>query len=104
MNEDFPTWNMQRMTRCKFGHSDFRTRYKAIRNSSSAFIKRPDVRRFIFNKNNNQCVLCGSFEHLQIDHIISVYRTACYEFDIEKLNTKENLQTVCSSCNARKAP
>jgi len=39
----------------------------------------------------NMCVICGSKNYLQIDHIVSVWRVANRTFPIELLNTAENL-------------
>ena len=100
----FPLWKPQRITESRFYSSDFKKRYKALRNSSSAFIKRKDVRRIIFSKYGNKCVLCGSVDDLEIDHIVSVYLCAKNLFEICKLNTEENLTILCRSCNARRCP
>lgn len=101
---DFPIWNPQMGTRLKFESDSFRVRYKALRNSSSAFIKREDVKRAVFQKYGGKCALCGSDEELQIDHIVSVYRCAKGEIPVRELNSPENLQLLCDHCNARKAP
>lgn len=100
----FPEWNPQYSTTQKAGSSDFETRYKALRNSSSNFIKRKDVRKFIFDKYAGKCYLCGNENNLQIDHIVSVYRCAKGELPIEKLNTENNLALICAKCNYAKLP
>lgn len=100
----FPLWKPQIVTEVKFHNSDFKIRLNAIRNSSSAFIKRIDVRNCIFKRDKYKCVFCNSKNQLTIDHIVSVYRAAKLEYPIEKLNIRENLQTLCASCNSRKAP
>ena len=56
----FPLWKPQRITEIKFNNSDFRIRLNALRNSSSAFIKRKDVRINVFKKDNYRCVHCGN--------------------------------------------
>ena len=43
-----------------YTNSDHKIRLNALRNSSSAFIKRLDVRSFIFNLDYNMCVDCGT--------------------------------------------
>lgn len=48
----------------------------------------------ILNKNNNKCVICGSFEHLSIDHIIPITKGGT--------NYASNLQPLCRGCNSRK--
>lgn len=67
-----------------------------IRGASSNYIKRPEVREFVLNRDGHKCVVCESTEHLQIDHITSVYRLGF------EANTIDNLQTLCRSCNAGK--
>ncbi|MCM1545212.1 MAG: HNH endonuclease [Ruminococcus sp.] len=102
---DFPRWKPQRSTLRKIGSSDFRVRYKALRNSSSGFISRKDVRDYIFERDGYKCYLCGSCNELQVDHIISVYNYAksnCDEFDL--LNSEDNLRTICAKCNRAKVP
>jgi len=101
---NFPLWNPQRATKYRFNNSDFKIRLSAIRNSSSAFIKRNDVRVVIFTKDMFKCVSCGSKDNLTIDHIISIYRCAVGEYPIEKLNTIVNLQSLCLKCNCSKLP
>ena len=100
----FPEWKPLRLTLIKFQSMDFKIRYMAIRNSSSAFIKRHDVREIIFKRDNYKCVLCGSILDLQVDHTVSVYQVAKNKYPIEKLNVKSNLMTLCYKCNAGKAP
>lgn len=78
--------------------------YKALRNSSACFIKKKEVRDFIFKRDGYKCVICQSVEGLQIDHIISVYACSVGEIPIEALNSENNLQTLCGSCNAAKKP
>jgi len=100
----FPLWKPQRITEIKFNNFDFKIRFSALRNSSSAFIKRKDVRKYIFERDDYRCVYCGSKNDLSIDHIISVYKTALTNYPIEKLNIRENLQTLCTKCNSKKNP
>lgn len=100
----FPLWNPQRMTQRRFNFSDYKTRHNAIRHSSSAFIKRKDVREIVFKKDNFKCVLCNNTSNLTIDHIISVYRCSIGCYPIEQLNIRENLQTLCGHCNSKKNP
>lgn len=99
---EFPLWKPQFSTRLKFGHSNQRVRYKALRNSSDGFISRDDVRGFILKKFNHKCSSCGAKENLQIDHINSIYQASLGRFEIEKLNSLENLTLLCIKCNAGK--
>ncbi len=98
----FPTWKPQIRTASKFEASDFKIRYKALRNSSSGFIKRKDVRDYIFQKYNGKCYLCGSTDDLQVDHIISVYLYALNKYPYKGLNQEENLAAICRKCNCKK--
>lgn len=101
----FPKWKPNFSTRTKFSSSDFKIRYKALRNSSSAFIKRDDVRRYIFFRDGFKCCLCGNTEKLEIDHIISVYRYSVNSrLNIALLNSENNLRTICKKCNSAKRP
>lgn len=102
--EKFPIWSPQRITRKRIESIKFKTRYQALRTSSSAFIKRKDVRKIIFSRDGYKCCYCGRSDHLSVDHITSVYKAAKGLFPIDLLNTKENLQTLCCYCNERKAP
>lgn len=52
------------------------------------------LRNEIFLRDKNQCVLCGGTTNLQIDHILPFSRGG--------QTTKENLQTLCRSCNLKK--
>ena len=84
--------NIIRIERAKSkGTKEYR---KYIRNISSNYIARKEVREFVFNRNAHKCVECGHKEFLQVDHIVSVYKNGKNHID--------NLQTLCRSCNARK--
>ena len=100
----FPQWKPHMATVSRLGSSDKNVRYKALRNSSSGFIKRSDVRDYVFSRDGYKCVYCGSREHLQVDHIISVYAVLNGKLPIDDLNRAENLQTLCIRCNASKTP
>lgn len=83
---------------------NFKERYKALRNVSSNFIKREDVREYLLKKYNHKCYICGSFEDLQIDHIISVYKFASERLELSAINSEENLAVICLKCNSAKNP
>lgn len=100
----FPVWKPQRITKSKFSSSDFKIRLNALRNSSSAFIKKKEVREIVFSNDNHKCVLCGNTKNLTVDHKVSVYMCSLGKYPIEALNTIENFQTLCTSCNSKKIP
>ena len=52
-------------------------------------------RTTIFERDNYQCVQCGSTERLEIDHIIPFSKGGTTEMD--------NLQTLCRKCNGKKS-
>ena len=84
-----------------------------IRQTSSAFIARKDVRKFVFQRDSNKCIDCFCSDKIQIDHIKSVWKFCCSlnlktcdETDIQKIlyeiNSIDNLQTLCRGCNSQK--
>lgn len=55
----------------------------------------PDqVRLFVWQRNQGQCVRCGSRERLEFDHIIPVISGGS--------STERNVQLLCESCNRSK--
>ena len=72
-----------------------RMNYLKRRHQADYHIKKPEVREYIFSRDNHQCVECSSSEDLTIDHIISVYQGGS--------DNDDNLQTLCNRCNAGKA-
>ena len=102
-NPSFPIWNPQRATLSRIKGFDKKIAYKSFRNSSSGFIKRKDVRDYLFEKYSNECVLCNSKKNLQIDHIFSVLHHFRYGL-FSECNTEENLQVLCKKCNTSKLP
>lgn len=102
--QGIPEWNPTNKTLSMLSNISEKVRYKALRNSSSAFINRKDVRDAIFSRDNNKCIICGSTDNLQIDHIHSVYSVIKGQYPLERLNSEENLRTLCNHCNASKKP
>lgn len=104
MVDVFPEWKPNKSTIRKIKSFNERERYKALRNSCSTFTRRADVRRYIFSRDGFCCQKCGSGDSLTIDHINSVYKAATGKYDYMKLNTNENLVTLCNLCNGGKLP
>lgn len=73
---------------------------KYLRNASSGYIKKPAIRKYIYERDGFTCQICGSKENLQIDHIISVYYAT--KENIYQINCLKNLRLLCGSCNARR--
>lgn len=71
-------------------------KYRKARNKASNYTKKPEVRRAVFSRDGYACVECGATENLTVDHILSVVRGGS--------NHLSNLQTLCRSCNSKKAP
>jgi len=51
-------------------------------------------RQEVFDRDNWQCVICGSIEYLQVDHKFPFARGGTTQID--------NLQTLCKDCNSKK--
>lgn len=102
--KQFPIWNPQMRLRLKLSDKNQKIDYASLRNSSSGFTSKKEVRDYIFGRDNYKCVNCESVENLTVDHVVSVYRCSIGEFSINKLNLENNLQTLCNSCNAAKNP
>jgi hypothetical protein len=65
------------------------------RRIAQKFIGKKNVRKFIFDRDNNICLCCGNNYSLSIDHIIPVNKKGA--------NNLSNLQTLCISCNSKKS-
>ena len=101
--EKFPLWKPHFRTEEKFW-GDSKRSFLALRRSSESFTKSQKVRNAIMEKSNFKCTYCGSKKNLQIDHIISVYQAFKDKTFISILNSYQNLQVLCLSCNASKDP
>lgn len=75
---------------------------KYLRGCGDNYISRVEVRNYVFQEDNYKCVLCGSKEELQVDHITSVYKGWKSDIQLEVINSLDNLQTLCKPCNAGK--
>jgi len=53
-----------------------------------------ELRNEVFKRDEYRCLDCGSQENLQLDHI--------FPFSKGGETTKENLQTLCKTCNLKK--
>lgn len=65
------------------------------RKVAQKFIGKKNIRKFIFDRDGNKCLNCGSLESLTIDHIQPINRGG--------ENKLGNLQTLCHSCNSSKS-
>jgi len=54
-----------------------------------------DVKQFVFERDQGQCVNCGNRVELQFDHIIPV--------SLGGSSASENLQVLCGPCNRKKS-
>lgn len=100
--EKFPRCKPNFPTLIKLGSGDFRIRYKTLRNISSYFTVKPEVRNAIFEQKGKTCYLCGSSEDMQLDHVISVYKGAKNMIPYDVINSFENLMPICRRCNSGK--
>ena len=53
------------------------------------------VKDKVWNRDNGRCVLCGSNENIEFDHIVP--------FSKGGSNTYRNIQILCESCNRKKS-
>ena len=65
------------------------------RKTAQDFIGKRKIRTFIFNRDGNKCLCCGSILNLAIDHINPISKGG--------ENKISNLQTLCKSCNSKKS-
>jgi hypothetical protein len=54
-----------------------------------------DVRAFVWDRDEGQCVRCGADDNLQFDHVIPVAKGGS--------NAPENIQLLCLDCNQLKS-
>jgi len=55
----------------------------------------PEVRSFVWERDEGRCVQCGAEDDLQFDHVIPVARGGG--------NAENNLQILCGNCNRQKS-
>lgn len=61
------------------------------------------ARQACFDRDDRTCVQCGSTEQLEADHIVPLSVVLADEATAYLAYDLENLQTLCSPCNKRKA-
>lgn len=71
------------------------TAKKNIRKAKKARRPSKNLREKVFARDKYRCVVCGSTENLTIDHRIPYSKGGTTEMS--------NLQTLCESCNQKKA-
>lgn len=54
-----------------------------------------NVKVFVWRRDEGKCVICGSRERLEYDHIIPISKGGS--------NTERNIQLLCERCNREKA-
>lgn len=52
-------------------------------------------RKAALQRDNNQCVQCGSTERLEVDHVLNIAHGGTHDLD--------NLQTLCATCHREKS-
>lgn len=65
------------------------------RKVAQRFIGKRKIREFIFNRDGNICLNCGTDKDLSIDHILPIKKGGD--------NIISNLQTLCKRCNSKKS-
>jgi len=54
-----------------------------------------EVKNLVWNRDGGRCVICGSNENLEFDHIIPIAKGDS--------NTYRNIQLLCETCNRKKS-
>jgi 5-methylcytosine-specific restriction endonuclease McrA len=78
--------------------SDFRNK-RDWATAKRIFIKSDawrNIRKEVFQKYGKQCLKCGSFSRIEVDHIKPVYHFPALRLDLN------NLQPLCHDCNSVK--
>jgi len=73
-------------------------RFSGVASTSTARTRNTipqDVRIFVWRRDQGRCVICGSQEKLEYDHIIP--------FSKGGSNTERNIQLLCERCNRQKS-
>ncbi len=84
---------IQRIRRKRGTFYEDREVYEAITRVERAKVSNK-LRFYIFDRDGNRCLKCGSTRNLEIDHIVPIAKGG--------KTRKDNLQTLCHRCNAEK--
>ena len=103
-NGVLPPWRILLKTQIRLKSRNWRDRFDALRSSCTGYCNRGDVRKYIFERDGYKCSICGATEHLEIDHIESVYKVAKHNMDWTHLNDASNLRVLCRKCNLHRNP
>ena len=65
-----------------------------VRVKANNYTSKPKIRNKVFELHGEVCLKCGSEDHIQLDHVVSVRRGGKNKID--------NLQPLCKDCNIKK--
>jgi 5-methylcytosine-specific restriction endonuclease McrA len=72
----------------------YRYNERARKRSRKACLLTPEDLEFVYDRDGGICVLCGSSEKYQFDHIVPLCKKGA--------NTVDNLRVLCARCNMNK--
>jgi len=72
---------------------------RAVRSLSQRRNIKPRLRKEIFLRDGNSCIICRSIDRPEVGHLISIADGAKYGIDFDLLHSEENLAVMCATCN-----